>query len=128
MAKIMLGNAPKSFSRKVTFPLVDGGNADLKIEFKYRSRTQFAEFIDAIYPDLKDGGSVDAGEGVDVIASSKKAVDRDVAYILACVDGWDLDDELTESSVRQLVNEFPAAGNAIMTAYREAITEGRKGN
>lgn len=128
MAKIVLGSAPKSFKHKVSFPMVGGGKGEITVEFRYRNRSQFAEFIAEIYPELKDGSATEAAEGVDVVGNSAKAVEREVHYILAAAQGWDLAEDFDAASIKQLVNEFPAAANAITTAYREAITEGKAKN
>jgi hypothetical protein len=100
----------------------------LKVEFTYRTRSQFAEFIADLYPDLKDGGSHSSTPGVDVVDGAAKGIASDVRHILASVASWDLDDELNEVNARRLVDEFPGAANALMVAYREAITEGRSKN
>ena len=49
--------------------------------------------------------------------------------LLDVLIGWDLPDQpLTPGTAMQLIDELPAAGLAILSAYREAITEGRLGN
>lgn len=128
MAKIKLGAAPKSFKRKVSFPLVGGGMGDINVEFMWRNRTQFADFIDSVFPELREQRESGAADGIDVVANSAKALSRDVTYISGCVLSWDLDDEFNEDSIKQLVNEYPAAANAITKAYSEAITEGKAKN
>ena len=132
MAKIKLGSAPKSFKHKVAFALLDGSKADITIEFRYRNRAQFAEFIADIYPDLKAGPKKADDEvqevGFDVVGSSREASERDVNYILAAATGWDLEEDFNAANVQHLVNDFPAASNAIMAAYRIALTEGKAKN
>ena len=128
MARIKLGTAPKSFKHKVSFPLLDGGKGEITVDFRYRNRIQFAEFIAEIYPDLKDGPKESDGLGIDVVSTSREASERDVNYILAAASGWDLEDDFDAGKVKELVNDFPAAANAIMAAYRTAITEGKAKN
>lgn len=128
MAKFQLGSAPKTFKRKVSFPLISGGTGEISFEFNFRNKTQFAEFIDEIFPELRDGKDAAANEGIDVVGNSVKAVATEVAYILGAAKEWDLDDDLNEANVRQLVIDFPAASTVIMTVYREACNEGKAKN
>lgn len=128
MPKIQLGSAPKTFKHKVTFPLVEGGEGEIVVEFQYRTRAQFAAFISELYPDIKDGRAPASGAGFDVVKVAEQGIDSDVKHILGSVKGWDLNDEFTADSVRRLVDEFPAAAAAVMTGYRDAITEGRTKN
>ena len=128
MAKITLGSAPKSFKHKVSFPLVDGSKGDITVDFRYRNRTQFAEFVAEIYPDLKNGPQESTSQGVDVVDMAREALEREVCYILAAVSGWDLAEDFNAQNVKQLVNDFPGAANAITAAYRTACTEGKTKN
>jgi Phage tail assembly chaperone len=128
MAKIKLGSAPKAFTHKVTFPLLQGGTGEITITYRYRDRTQFAEFIDSVYPKIKKPDPVSKDAGFDVIQNALEAQENEVRYIMGAATAWDLEDDLSEANVRALINEFPAAGAAITAAYREAITEGRAKN
>ena len=128
MAKIKLGSAPKSFSHKVTFPLLQGGKGDITMTYHYRDRTLFALFIDQIYPQIKRPEAPSSEPGFDVVENAAKAQADEVRYIMGCASGWDLEDDFNEVNVKALINEFPAAGAAITAAYREAITEGRAKN
>ena len=128
MAKITLGSAPKSFKHKVSFPLIDGGKGDITVEYRYRNKAQFAQFVAEIYPDLKTGMPEPTGEGVDVVAIARDALEREVNYILAAVSGWDLAEDFDAHNVKQLANDFPAAATAIIAAYRVAVTEGKAKN
>lgn len=49
-------------------------------------------------------------------------------YLLKAISSWELEDDLNEANAERLSNEFPAAANAIMEAYRSACLEGRLGN
>lgn len=128
MAKIKLGSAPKSFTHKVTFPLLQGGKGDITMTYRYRDRMQFAEFIDSVYPKIKKPDPVSTEPGFDLVENAAEAEANEVRYIMGAATGWDLDDDFSEANVRALINEFPAAGSAITAAYREAITEGRAKN
>ncbi|WP_367847002.1 phage tail assembly chaperone [Rhodoferax sp. WC2427] len=128
MAKIKLGSAPKSFTQKVSFPLLKGGTGDVVMDFKYRDRAEFAQFIDEIYPGIKSPPTPSTEPGFDVVEQDRKTQADEVRYIMGCANGWDLEEDFTEANVKALVNEFPAAGSAIPAAYRMAISEGRVKN
>ena len=131
MAKLQLGKPPKTFKLKVEIPLLDGGTADVTFDFKYRTRKEFGEYVDnfikeATKPDAKKKKS-EAKEVtlVDILASED---DSNITYILQVAEGWDLEDEFNESSVRQLITEYPSANIAIGEAYAQALTKGRTKN
>ena len=129
MAKIKLGAAPKTFKQKITFPLLGGGEGDLTVEFRYRTRAEFAEFIAGLYPDIKTGGTVAEGAvGFDLEAAADRELDTNVKHILGAAAGWDLEDDFDAANVKRLTNEYPAASAAIVTAYRTALVEGRTKN
>jgi len=127
MPKIKLGNPPATFPHTVKFHLLDGSADEIKVLFQYRTREEFAAFIAGMYPEVKEFPAAPV-TGLDVVGGANKALDRDVAYILGCVKGWDLTDDFSEANVRRLVNEYPAAASEIVSGYREAITEGRAKN
>jgi len=50
MTKIILGKTPKTFAAfPVDFPMPDGTTGEIKATFKYRTRTQFGEFLNKIF-------------------------------------------------------------------------------
>ncbi|MFM9926897.1 phage tail assembly chaperone [Variovorax sp. H27-G14] len=127
--KITLGNRPKSFTKKVEFPMLDGTTGAINITYKHRTRSEFGAFIDEI---LDAAGEKKKADGDDekfsMAALMKKTGGANSDYILKVVDAWDLEADLTPANVQQLADELPAATNAIMETYRIAITEGRLGN
>jgi hypothetical protein len=140
MAKIILGQPPKSFDRTVKFKQVDGKPGEIGITYKYRDRDQFGEFTDGIRADVKAKGEAEldqlrkiaeAGQPIPELTESQIIAsqnDTNVRYIMGCVEGWNLDVPFDEAAVKQLVREVPAAIPAIIGEYRDAITEGRQGN
>lgn len=127
MAKIKLGSRPKSFTRIVKFPMLEGGEGSIECTFKYRTRKEFGEFIDRM---------VDAA-GVNPKAEDEKfsmadLMDRtagqNAQYIMDVLDGWNLDEDLSQANLQQLADELPGAAAAIMETYRTACVEGRLGN
>jgi len=123
MAKITLGNTPKTFAPVVvTFPMPDGTEGTIEAVFKYRSRKQFGEF-------LRDTFKVDEKPGeLDLAAIMAASVDQNGAYLADVLDAWNLDEKLTPDATAQLADELPAAAKALMQAYSAAVTEGRLGN
>lgn len=138
--KIVLGKRPETFEKQVEFQMLDGSTGCMKVVYHYRTRKEYAEFIDKLQDTVKAKADAQAdrfkaataaGEplpefrNTDLVAHQ---VDANVESILLAVKGWNLDIPFDRESVEQLVDELPAAVSAIVNAYREAITEGRLGN
>jgi hypothetical protein len=138
--KVVLGKRPKNFPKDITFPMLDGSTGCMEVSYKYRSRTEFAEFVDSIQAGLKAKSdaamdrfkqAVDKGEPAPEITQVElvtSGTEFNVDYIMGCVDGWNLDVPFDRNAVVELVDTLPAAVTAIVTSYRDAITEGRLGN
>lgn len=124
--KIKLGNRPKSFKHTVKFKLLDGSEGQIECLYKYRTRTEFGEFLDHLMAAAKIDKSRD-GE-ISMAELMGKTRDANADYLLDVLEGWDLDEDLNRDALQQLADEVPAASNAIMEAYRMAIQEGRLGN
>lgn len=129
MPKIKLGARPKSFDYTIRIPLPEGGEGTLPLTYRYRTRTEFGEFID----NLMDKAGVKKPTEVEQLGGSlRQAMEavRDGAadYIMQIVDGWALDEEFNHTNVQQLCDELPAAATEIVERYRLACTEGRLGN
>lgn len=140
MAKIILGKRPKNFTRTVKFNQVDGTPGSIDVTFKYRTRTEFGAFADGIVAEMKAEVEADlerlralnaAGQPIPELTQAG-IIDRDLArdtkYVAGCIEGWNLDVELSPDAITQLADEVPAAISAICVMYREASTEGRLGN
>lgn len=127
MAKIKLGSTPKAFKRTITVDMLDGTKGSIDVDFKYRTRTEFGAFLDAIF---KDAGvkATDEGEKVAIADLMAKTRDTNADYLLQVLEGWNLEDDLNKDSLQQLCDEFPGVANSIMETYRSAVTEGRAKN
>lgn len=125
MAKLKLGARPQHFKRVVTFAMLDGDEGTIECVFKYRTRTEFGVFIDAIFADAKEPRTDEQFSVENLMAKTR---DKNADYLLQVLDGWNLDDELSRDTLQQLADECPAAVNAVMEAYRAAIVEGRVKN
>jgi hypothetical protein len=140
MAKIILGQRPKTFSHTVSFPQLDGTPGTISLTYKYRTRSEFAAFADELRAEIATAQAAEL-EALKAIVAKGGAVadmtqaemlDREtktnVSYIIRCVEGWNLDVPFDEAAVRQLADEVPGAIPEIISAYRDAITTGRLGN
>lgn len=121
MAKIKLGARPESVKFTAKFKLLDGQDGQIACVFKYRTRTEFAEYVKGMT------GKKDDGE-FDYAAFIQGNVQQSAEYLKGVLLGWDLDAELNDESLFQLADELPQACAAIMEAYRAAMLEGRLGN
>ncbi|MCE3262616.1 MAG: hypothetical protein K0R43_1695 [Pseudoduganella sp.] len=145
MAKLILGKPPKTISKDLTFPMLDGTTGSIKVDFKYRTRSDYAKFVDdqaekvkvqaeaelaamkAKAAEQKEAGtSIDLGMPEADMQARKTESQAD--FILGALDGWNLDIPFDREAVVQLVDEVPQAAQTIIAAYREAMTEGRLGN
>lgn len=126
MAKIKLGNRPANFKRTVTFPLLDGSEGAIEVVYKYRTRSEFGKFIDSLFNEAKEDKPAD--EKFSMAELMNKTRDKNAAYLLDVIEGWNLDEPLTRETAEQLCDELPAAAAEIMEVYRKATVEGRLGN
>lgn len=138
--KIKLGSRPKSFARVIKFPMVEGGEGCMEVQFRYRTRSELAALTDEIQSAAKALADaeiekmqqrIDNGDSVEALKQTV-VLDRDLSlqvdYVMQVVDGWNLDEKFERNAVEQLANELPAAIAAIIENYRKAINEGRLGN
>lgn len=151
MAKITLGNRPRTFKKEVTFPMLDGSEGSIEITFKYRTRKEYGAFVDDWQKQREERSRVEvqaklqqheaaaaaateAGQeapALNLITQAElqaMAVDASADYIMAIAEGWDVDAPFSVETIQQLCDETPSAGAAISTAYRVALTEARLGN
>lgn len=126
MAKITLGKRPANFKRTVKFQMLDGSEGAIECAFKYRTRTEFGQFIDGLFNAANEAKPAD--EKFSMADLMEKTKDKNAAYLLDVIDGWNLDEPLTRETAEQLCDELPAAATEIMETYRRAIVEGRLGN
>jgi len=124
MPKLQLGQAPKSFQAIVLIPVIDGEPQELGFTFKYRSRTEYAKFIQPILTPKEEKADKDLTL-LQVISKSDAA---SVKFIMDVAEGWDLTDKFNATNVGKLVDEFPAAPAAISEAYSKILLEGRVKN
>lgn len=130
-ARIQLGARPKTFARKITVQLPEGGEGSIEVQYLYRTRTEFAAFIGEITKAAGTAPPADtSAEAVDesIRGAMAATLSQNADYIMRIATGWDLEHEFNRANVVQLCDELPGAAMAMMAQYREAITEGRLGN
>lgn len=136
MAKIKLGQQPKSFAHVVKFAMLDGSEGLLPVTYRYRTRREYAEFVDARIAKARAEVAQPAPAESDdqttelfsLLRATEKADDAVAEYVMEIVEGWGLDEEFNAANIAQLHNEIPAATAALIEAYRRACVEGRLGN
>ncbi len=100
MARIVLGARPKSFTRKVTVELPEGGQGSVSWSFIYRTRTEFGALLDEIFASAGVTPSSQQAEDVKVSLADAFACTRDANadYLMRIADGWDLDAEFSRAA------------------------------
>jgi len=130
--QIKLGARPKTIHRIVKVPLAEGGEGVIEVDFKYRTRREYAALVDELLA-VKSALTVNAAEGVQTseqtfAAVADATVRRNAADLLKILDSWALDVPMTEDNLDQLCDEFPGIAEQLMSIYRQALTEARLGN
>lgn len=127
MAKVVLGKRPQSFKHTVRFPMLDGETGEITVAYKYRTRTEYGQFIDKIAADA-GVASPSKDDKFSLESVLKKTTDHNADYLLQLIEAWDIEVELTRDSAKQLADEQPLAVVHLIEDYRIAINEGRLGN
>jgi hypothetical protein len=126
-SKIKLGARPKNFVLTVTFPLPEGGEGSITCTCRYRTRTQFGEFVDALVAKSR----VALPDYTDPAANTKlqqSLIASNAGYLINALDEWDVEEELNVANMERLADELPGSVMAFMEGYRAACCEGRLGN
>ena len=134
MAKITLGNKPKTFKRfPVKFVMPDGEKGQIGVTFKYRTRSEYGVYLNDLFKTsdaekLESDAKKDPDEKIDFVKLFEVATEKTIEQLLDAVDSWDVEFDLNKENLAQLGDEIPASLSAIATAYNLACTEGRLGN
>ncbi len=136
MKKFVLTTPPETFKREVIIPLHNGEEASLEMEFIYRSRSDYAKFIDEIIANAKKftleapktaEGALEAAE-ITMQSILSQQDDLAVDTIMKIAKGWELSDKFNKTTLREMQDKFPNAFQAINDAYRLSVVEGKLKN
>ncbi|GAP66829.1 hypothetical protein MBSD_n2144 [Mizugakiibacter sediminis] len=97
--------ANPTFDAAITI-IGQGREQQLNVTFKHKPRTEYLALLDKI------------GKGETSVADA----------LLALLDKWDADADLSAKSLALLQEQQPGADWAILQAYGEALVVARKGN
>ena len=129
MARIKLGERPKTIKQRVKVALPEGGTATVEMQFIYRTRREVGEFLDEILKDARVATTTTQDDiDMSLAEALSKAVEKNADYIMKAAQGWDLEDEWSRANVERFCDEYPGVAIAVMTTYREAMSEGKAGN
>jgi hypothetical protein len=135
MQKFQLGKTPATFKREVLIDMHDGSKASIIMDFKYRTRTEYAMFIDDIIAEARavdDKAPVEVAEAEDKLLTMKDVLGRqdDMAIntMLKIAEGWSLEEKFNKTTLREMQDKFPNAFTEINEAYRASVLEGRLKN
>lgn len=126
-AKVKLGARPKTFKRPISFPMLDGTTGTIEMEYRYRTRREYGEFIDKVVADA-GAAAKPMDEKFSMANLMSKTGNNTADHILLIADGWNLDEPFDREHLQQLCDELPGAATAIVDQYRAAVAEGRLGN
>ena len=128
MAKLILGKTPANFKPfNVKFTLPDGEDDQIKVTFKYMTRSQFAAFLNELFAEAGEA-KPDSEEKVDFEKLFAKGGEKTVSHLSKIIADWDFAEKPTAENLRQLHDQAPAAAAAMTSAFSAACTEGRLGN
>lgn len=145
---------PITFACPVEIPTATGESLHVEFTFRHRTRKQLAELAEERVArlrkrfeamdaekarrDAERAAAVERGEEPEpepVFPTGKYLEDAiseisdSVDGLLEIAEGWNIDGfDFSAENLQQLCNLHGAAANAISTAYREALANGRLGN
>lgn len=128
MAKIVLGQRPEKFSRKVRFPMLDGTEGVILCDFKFRTKSEYAKLVDDLNASIDVEPAAEGAKLPGFEEITRMAIAKNAGYMMDILVGWDVAGELNAENLQELADTYPAAAIAIMDAYRIGSIEGKLGN
>jgi hypothetical protein len=128
MATLKLGKPPANFAPfDVSFTAPDGELTTIpKVVYKYRTRREYAEFVDRIAD--TQTWAPEAGEKFSVKRLLDSIGEKNVEAMAECIVSWGIEESPSVETFSQLLNESPAAFTSLWAAYGNAARDGRLGN
>ena len=128
MARLVLGKTPEFFKPfPVNFILPEGDEDQIVVTFKYKTRSQFAKFLNELYAEAGEEKPA-SDEKPDFEKLFSKGGEKTVSHLSKIIADWDFAEKPTPDTLRQLHDQAPAAAAAITSSYSEACTAGKLGN
>lgn len=108
----MFALQPKpTFKYDVVIPIVGGLEGKIKFEFRHKGRNDLKAFFDSF------------------TESEGKPAREDIDAIDEIVAGWEgVDEKYSREALATLIDNYPRAASAILTAYSAAIFEEKQKN
>lgn len=141
MAKLVLGKTPKTFKPfPVKFTLPDGQEDQITVTFVYKTRSQFAKFMDELFNansaptevtqvgEESPAATPESSKAPDFVDLFEQGGKKTVAHLSKIIADWDFVEKPTPEILGVMHDEAPAAAAAFATAYQDACTSGRLGN
>lgn len=128
---ITLGKNPASFKKPLKLISIEGVEDTLVIEFKFRTRLQFAILADQRTKQDKERAAVSAADGQAEKSIEQQVLENlDVATdrVLEVAQGWDLPDAFTKESLSILEGMYPTVLGQIQDMYQASVLEARRKN
>jgi hypothetical protein len=148
---ITLGQRPAYIAHDVIATTQDGATIRLPVRYTYRTRRELGALQDsqtararaeaqaamdelqarqaAVAAAIEAGTDLPPVPEADTQAAIEEAVVQATAdYLQLILQGWGLPSEMTRDALVDLADGEPGVVRAIVSDYRRAITEGRRGN
>lgn len=103
MAKLQLKAAP-TFAAEVPIPVAGGEPVKVSMTFKHRTKTELDDFIKA------------------------REQKTDAESFMEMVTGWELEDQFTEASVKELLENYIGAAMATFLTYVDELVQAKRKN
>lgn len=128
MSKLKLGKTPENFKPfNVKFVLPDGTEDQIKVTFKYKTRSGFATFLNELFAESGEDKPEEVTK-LDFEAIYAKGGEKTMSHLSKIIVEWDFEEPPTRETLKALHDQAPAAAVAMTESYRDACTSGKLGN